>query len=30
MSDFIHDDPSFYEDFLVESQEHFELIEQTS
>jgi len=28
MSDFIHDDPSFYEDFLVEAQEHFELIEQ--
>src|SRR5215469_11994539 len=28
MSDFIHDDPSFYEDFLVEAQEHFEQIEQ--
>jgi two-component system, chemotaxis family, sensor kinase CheA len=28
MSDFSLDDPSFYEDFLVEAQEHFELIEQ--
>ena len=28
MSDFIHDDPSFYEDFIVEAQEHFEMIEQ--
>jgi len=28
MSDFTLDDPSFYEDFLVEAQEHFELIEQ--
>nr|AGS53488.1 signal transduction histidine kinase CheA [uncultured bacterium contig00038] len=28
MSDFIQDDPSFYEDFLVEAQEHFEMIEQ--
>lgn len=28
MSDFAMDDPSFYEDFLVEAQEHFELIEQ--
>lgn len=28
MSDFSMDDPSFYEDFLVEAQEHFELIEQ--
>lgn len=28
MSDFTMDDPSFYEDFLVEAQEHFELIEQ--
>jgi two-component system chemotaxis sensor kinase CheA len=28
MSDFIHDDPSFYEDFLVEALEHFEMIEQ--
>ena len=28
MSDFFLDDPSFYEDFLVEAGEHFELIEQ--
>jgi two-component system chemotaxis sensor kinase CheA len=28
MSDFSLDDPSFYEDFLVEAGEHFELIEQ--
>ena len=28
MSEFSLDDPSFYEDFLVEAQEHFELIEQ--
>lgn len=28
MSNFAMDDPSFYEDFLVEAQEHFELIEQ--
>jgi two-component system chemotaxis sensor kinase CheA len=28
MSEFTLDDPSFYEDFLVEAQEHFELIEQ--
>lgn len=28
MSEFAMDDPSFYEDFLVEAQEHFELIEQ--
>ncbi|MDP2875302.1 MAG: chemotaxis protein CheA [Holophaga sp.] len=28
MSDFSLDDPSFYEDFLVEAQEHFELTEQ--
>ena len=28
MSDFSLDDPSFYEDFLVEAHEHFELIEQ--
>ncbi len=28
MSDFALDDPSFYEDFLVEAGEHFELIEQ--
>jgi len=28
MSDFIHDDPSFYEDFLVEAQEHFASMEQ--
>jgi two-component system, chemotaxis family, sensor kinase CheA len=28
MSDFSLDDPSFYEDFLVEAQEHFEMIEQ--
>lgn len=28
MSDFSLDDPAFYEDFLVEAQEHFELIEQ--
>jgi two-component system chemotaxis sensor kinase CheA len=28
MSDFINDDPSFYEDFLIEAQEHFEQIEQ--
>lgn len=28
MSDFSLDDPSFYEDFLVEAQEHFDLIEQ--
>lgn len=28
MSDFPLDDPSFYEDFLVEAGEHFELIEQ--
>jgi len=27
MSDFALDDPSFYEDFLVEAQEHFEQIE---
>ena len=27
MSDFAIDDPSFYEDFLVEAQEHFEQIE---
>ena len=27
MSDFSLDDPSFYEDFLVEAQEHFEQIE---
>lgn len=27
MSDFTLDDPSFYEDFLVEAQEHFEQIE---
>jgi len=28
MSEFSLDDPSFYEDFLVEAGEHFELIEQ--
>ena len=28
MSDDFLDDPSFYEDFLVEAGEHFELIEQ--
>ena len=28
MSEFSLDDPSFYEDFLVEAQEHFELTEQ--
>ncbi|MCE1229524.1 MAG: chemotaxis protein CheA [Firmicutes bacterium] len=28
MSEFTLDDPSFYEDFLVEAQEHFELTEQ--
>jgi two-component system chemotaxis sensor kinase CheA len=28
MSEFSLDDPSFYEDFLVEASEHFELIEQ--
>ena len=28
MSEFLMDDPSFYEDFLVEAGEHFELIEQ--
>jgi len=28
MSDFSLDDPSFYEDFLIEAQEHFELTEQ--
>lgn len=28
MSEFSLDDPSFYEDFLIEAQEHFELIEQ--
>ena len=28
MSEFFLDDPSFYEDFLVEAGEHFELIEQ--
>ena len=28
MNEFSLDDPSFYEDFLVEAQEHFELIEQ--
>jgi len=28
MSDFIHDDPSFYEDFIVEAQEHFASMEQ--
>jgi two-component system chemotaxis sensor kinase CheA len=27
MSDFALDDPSFYEDFLIEAQEHFEQIE---
>ena len=27
MSEFALDDPSFYEDFLVEAQEHFEQIE---
>ncbi|HEX4844580.1 MAG TPA: Hpt domain-containing protein, partial [Geothrix sp.] len=27
MNDFALDDPSFYEDFLVEAQEHFEQIE---
>jgi len=28
MSDFIHDDPSFYEDFLAEAQEHFASMEE--
>ncbi len=28
MSEFAMDDPSFYEDFLVEAAEHFDLIEQ--
>lgn len=27
MSDFLTDDPSFFEDFLIEAQEHFEQIE---